>query len=209
MRRVLGWTLAVLVACNRNDKDAVGDDDDDDDDDTSYTFDCAVSEPYDLPDPFAPIEGNEHACEDAQYYNPALAVASAYFVGEFHYDDCGNVRGQETWLLYANPRWVELGGHDCQVVWRLDGTATPGAGDDLILDIAAVVDSAATTCGDIVNGAGENFMDFVDASYNESYQLSRVGGDATFFFTGGAEFGRGKANANHSNYASSLQCPTF
>jgi hypothetical protein len=204
MRRVLGCLLA-LVAC-----DGGGDKDDGPTgDSTPYTFDCDVSEPRDLADPFLELVGREHACEDAPQYVPSVPWATSYFVGEFHYDDCGNLRGTETWVLYANPTWEDLGGHDCRVVWNVDGLATSNGGDDLTLQVAAVVDSAETTCGDIVNGAGENFMDFVDASYNESYQLSRIGRDATFFFTGGQEFGRGEANDNHSTYVSDMQCNAF
>lgn len=203
--RWLGGAL-LLVGCHGGDKDGTPTDGT-----TPYTFDCEVSQKDDLDDPFAGIEGREHACEDAPQYVPSVPWATTYFVGEFHYDDCGNLRGKETWVLYANETWSENGGHDCQVVWDVDGTATPDSGDDLTLQVAAVLNAAETTCGDIVNGAGENFLDprFVDATYNESYQLARVGDAATFFFTGGAEFGRGQANDNHSTYLSDMNCKAF
>lgn len=203
MRRalVVGW---VLWGCRDREEPGTTPE-------TPYTFDCEVSEADDLGDPFAGIVGNEHACEEAPMYVPSVPWATSYFVGTFHYDDCGNLRGKETWVLYANDTWEDLGGHDCRVVWDVDGTALPSGGDDLLLEVDAVMNSAETTCGDIENGAGEQFLDedFVPPTYQEAYQLSRIGREATFFFQGGDEFGRGEANDNHSTYLSERNCMAF
>lgn len=207
MRATLWLGLSLVVACNK-DKGA-GDDDDDDTTTLPYTFDCPVSERYDLADPFDAIEGIEHDCETRPEYIDSVPTATSFFVGEFHYDDCGNLHGQEHWILYANPRWVELGGHDCEVVYDVDGAATPAGGDDVTLELSAVLNAPGTTCDDIVNGAGEYFMDFVDPTFTVSYDVAVVGSEATFFFTGGSELGRGEANANHSNYVTDVQCKLF
>lgn len=205
MRRVL--VVATLAACTGDGKG--GDHTGVDDPLTSYTFDCAVSEPYTLADPFDGLAGNEYACEDQPYYNPNVPYSTTYFVGEFHYDDCGNLRGKETVLFHANQTWVDLGGHDCRIVYSIDGLATPSGGGGATLDIAGVVDAAETTCGDIQNSYGEEFLDGFEASFNVQYEVSTIGGEATFFFPSGDELGRGEANANHSNYLSAFQCMAF
>src|SRR5688572_27703047 len=111
------FVAVAALACNADGKDGG---DGGDGVETDYAFECDVTEAYDLPDPFAGIAGREHACEGTLYFDE-LPAATGYFVGEFHFDDCGNLKGTETWRLYANDLWLENGGADCFFVWNLDG----------------------------------------------------------------------------------------
>jgi hypothetical protein len=207
------FVAVATLACNAG-KDA-GSDADGDGVPTDYTFECDVSEADDLPDPTDGITGQEHTCEDQPAY-VEVSGATAFYVGEFHFDDCGNVKGTETWLLYANPTWVENGGQDCVVVWDLDGTKVDRVNKgDYSFDFAATIDLEATTC-DEVDGGYSDGEDLYAGSENFTMQYDvQVDGDrAQVFWANGGSLdqqllGEGAANGNHVTYLTDFTCPFF
>lgn len=54
---------------------------------------------------------------------PGVHGAVSYFVGELQIKD-NAVSGEEKWLLFANQKWKEKDGKDCQVRWGLQGNKT-------------------------------------------------------------------------------------
>ncbi len=193
------WGAALaLAACNGKDAGETTDG-------TSYEFECEVSEPDDLGDPFAPIEGHERDCEDGAYYNPAVPTATTYFVGEFHMDDCGNVQGRETWVLHPNETWRNLGGKQCQVVWAVAGLreerVTVG---NYSLNLTMVVDEAESDCDDI-----PDFEETYEQTFSVTYDVADAGGASTVYFLSGEVLGTGEANANHVTYTSGVNCKLF
>ena len=167
---------------------------------TDYTFECEVGEPYDLPDIYASTDGREHECEGQPQYIPELGTATAFFLGEFHWDDCGNLQGRETWILWSDQRLVELGLDDCQVVWKVTGEkGAPVTQGDYSLSFVANVDPSATTCPED--------MLFYESTFNITYDVYDAGGATTFHFAqSGTLLGQGTGNANHATYVSGLNC---
>lgn len=172
-------------------------------DDTTYPFECEVVDPYDLPDPWATVEGHEHDCEDQPLYDPDVPTATSYFVGEFHFDECGTVYGKETWVLYPNQRWLDTGGKQCQVVWSVTGTkeerVTIG---NYSLNLGMTVDEAASDCTDIP------YFDYEDV-FAVVYDVAVQGDASTVYFTSGTVLGEGTANNNHVTYVSGMNCKLF
>lgn len=190
--------VVALAACNGKDAGTTTDG-------TSYSFECEVSEPADLGDPFDPIDGEEHACEDAVYYNPDVPTATTYYVGEFHMDDCGTVMGRETWVLYPNDTWAELGGEQCRIVWAVSGLredrVTIG-NYSLNLTMTEIEDES--DCDDI-----PDFQDLYDPTFSVTYDVATAGDASTFYFMSGTVLGTGEANANHVTYTSEVNCKLF
>ncbi|MCA9489545.1 MAG: hypothetical protein KC621_06465 [Myxococcales bacterium] len=187
----------ALAACNGSDKDGT------DGTDTSYTFECEVPDAYDLGDPMDAVDGHEHDCEDAVYYNPDVPTATSYFIGEFHFDECGTVFGKETWVLYPNQTWSDLGGHECQVVWRASGVKEERVAiGNYSLNLSMVIDEAETTCSDIKDFEYEETFTIV-------YDVVVQGGDSAVYFTSGTKLGEGRVNNNHVTYVSGVNCKLF
>ncbi|MCB9685879.1 MAG: hypothetical protein H6735_12630 [Alphaproteobacteria bacterium] len=194
----LGLALVVaLAACNGDDKDGT------DTSGTSYTFECEVPDPYDLGDPMDTIVGHEADCEDGAYYNPDVPTATSYFIGEFHWDECGTVFGKEIWVLYPNDTWSDLGGRECQVVWRASGVKEERVSiGNYSLNLSMVVDEDATTCADIKDFEYEQAFTIV-------YDVVVQGSDSTVYFTSGTKLGEGSVNNNHVTYVSGVNCKLF
>lgn len=176
-------------------------------DGTDYTFACEVSEPYDLPDPLSELSGVEHVCEDAAYYDPDVPTATSYFLGEFHLDDCGNLRGSETWILFANARWAETGGGDCRVVWDLTGArGEPQGVGDYSVSFTATVDPGRTDCAEDLWEDEVTFDQTYDVRVDEA-------GASTVYWVGGAldgtVLGTGAGNGNHFTWVSDVSCKLF
>lgn len=195
-RRALLLCLSVVACKNGGSTDG-----------TTYDFECEVGEPYDLADPFAALDGIEHQCESAVYYNPDVPTATSYFVGEFHSDDCGNVLGRETWVLYANPEWISRGGGDCRVVWDVIGSRAEAVNaGDYSISFSAAVNVAETTCLEDLYEAEMTF----DQSYD--VQVDATGGSTIYWVGGqldGQVLGRGNGNDNHVTYVSDVNCKLF
>lgn len=195
--RWLGLALVTaLAACNGDDKGAT-------DGSTSYTFECEVLDPYDLDDPMDEIVGHEADCEEGAYYNPDIPTATSYFVGEFHFDECGTVYGKETWILYPNDKWTELGGQQCQVVWSASGTKEERVAlGNYSLNLSMVVNEAETTCSAI-----DDFE--YDETFAVVYDVVVQGGDSAVYFVSGTKLGEGEVNASHVTYVSDVNCKLF
>ena len=165
-----------------------------------YTFECELGERDDLPDIFAETSGREHECEGQPYYIPELGTATAFFLGEFHWDDCGNLQGREYWKLWSDDRLVELGLDDCQVVWKVTGEKGPPVTQGTYsLAFAANVVTSETTCPDS--------MLYYPGSFTVTYDVFEAGGATTFYFAdSGTLLGQGWGNDNHATYVSDLNC---
>lgn len=172
---------------------------------STYGFDCPVTGSA-LPDPKAAI-ADPHSCEDDSPF-PEQPAATTFFAGDFAID-CGSVTGHEYWVLYANPPWVDLGGHDCTVVWTVTGAVgEPVAQGDLSLTIHAEVDLEATSCSDI-DGFDPNVA--YEESFDQVYDVLLGGDTSSFYFTleSTSHLADGAANANHLTYLSTRKCAYF
>ena len=156
-----------------------------------------------LTDPTAQLAGIEHACEDAALYNPDIATATSYFVGDFTIADDGTVSGQEKWLLYANPRWLEVGGGDCQVVWNAVGeVGDPANVGDLNIDLSYSLHNGSTDCPRDLYAGSENMR--------QDYDISTRACASTWFFSqSGTELGSGGYSGSRITYVSGLDCLLF
>lgn len=80
---------------------------------------------------------------------PGVHGAASYFVGELKIDDSGSVSGSESWLLYANTKWKEKDGKDCEVKWGLRGDkgGTSACGTcDFGVSLINAMDVTSSTC---------------------------------------------------------------
>lgn len=80
---------------------------------------------------------------------PGVHGAVSYFAGELKIASDGSVSGEEKWLLYANQKWKEKEGKDCQVRWSLSGSKG-GKGAcgmcDFGVSLTNSMDKTASTC---------------------------------------------------------------
>ena len=80
---------------------------------------------------------------------PGVHGAVSYFVGELKITADGSVNGEEQWLLYANKKWKEKEGKDCQVRWGLSGSkGSKGAcgSCDFGVSVINALDVTSSTC---------------------------------------------------------------
>jgi hypothetical protein len=80
---------------------------------------------------------------------PGVHGAVSYFVGELKIDNSGSVSGSESWLFYANTKWKEKEGKDCEVKWGLRGDkgGTNACGTcDFGVSLINAMDVTSSTC---------------------------------------------------------------
>lgn len=193
------WMALALVACaggSEADTSAL----DVDDDDT-----CKVRGES-LPDLFADLDPG--ACEEALYFDQ-VPGATGYFVGEFELDGCGKVRGTETWILFANEKWIEHDGYDCRMVWSVSGTVgDPNFKGDYGLTMTAVIDKSATDCPK--DGFGTPiYVGDTTMELRYDVEVHADGTSTVTFAESGNLVGEGYANAGHLNFASKRLCHFF
>jgi hypothetical protein len=204
--RLWAW---VAVACSKGDAETS---------EVPYgTGGCGFSEPDDLPDVENEIFGQEHACEDALYYDDYSEFdwLTVWYVGDFHIDDCGVLSGEERWKVYPTPRVQDKGMTDCTVVYTVTGTRTePGARGDFGLSFTAEVDEEATDC--VVLDGRPLYAGYETMTIDYDVELAD-GGAASFFFgpselndfQGGSLLGTGFGNGNHLNYVTDSVCTSY
>lgn len=159
-----------------------------------------------LPDLSAGLD--EDACTTALYYED-VPMATAYWIGAFAIDDADQVTGTETWALFANERWAELGGYDCEIVWTVSGTRHAAFQNGTYgLTLTATVDESCTDCPEDESGTpiyvGDTVMtleyDVVDNS----------DGTSTVLFAGSGEvLGTGNIDAANVTYVTDHSCLAF
>lgn len=161
-----------------------------------------------LPDLFGELAGIDHACEDAPEYRPDVSTATSYWIGEFEIDDCDNVTGTETWVLFANPEWIENGGYDCQIVWSVSGTRhEPTQKGDYGLTLTATVDELRSDCPE---DASSTPIYVGDTEMALAYDVAVSGDTSVVTFAGSGNLvGEGHANGGRVSYLSDLFCLLF
>lgn len=197
----MGWGALCLLGLGCGDKGSGGDDsgggeeaDADTDTDADTDADTDVDTSNLGPDP---------GCEG--YDGTPIAGATGFFVGSFSVDGELAVTGTERWVLFANSRWQELGGGDCEVVWNLtglQGDATGACGACAYsLELGAILDTQATTCpADLYAG---------DESFSVVYNVLVAGDAATFYFESGSDVGQGTQGTSSMSYISEGSCLYF
>ena len=169
---------------------------------------CELSVSDDLEDPFAPTAGQEGACDDALYWDTVPGAVS-FFVGDFSVDGCGDVSGEETWVLYPNERWQELGGQSCRVVWNASGLlGGPLEEGSIELTMSLAVDMAATDCAPNEKGVPV-YVGETSVSVNYDVDL-RGDGTAEFRYRdSGTLLGEGTWNEGNLTYTTAHGCKFF
>lgn len=167
----------------------------------------ADAAPADLEALTASLKGGTCVRQDA-------VAADSWFVGDLTVAD-GQITGTERWVLRANEAWKAHGGKDCQVDWRITGTATPPCDDCTIaLKVHAEADRASSDCpSELVYGRKTEQGKVVGAEANDfdtRYDVIVKGGVATVkFASNGREVGTGKWESGHLTYVSHHQCKWF
>jgi hypothetical protein len=132
--------------------------------------------------------------------------AAAYFYGQYVPDGEGGWRGEERWLLFANPTWQDAGFDDCEVVWitRASETATGACGAcDLGIAVSASVDQGRTTCPE------ELWEDPADKNWSAEYAVAISGDDSVWYFASGSPLGEGSHADGAMNFLSEKTCQFF
>lgn len=198
------WLLALgIAAC-----DGAGNGEGDTDDDTDTTGPDGPGLDG-LPDLFATLAGRTHACEDQPLYNPDVPTATTYWIGEFTFDSEGVVFGTETWVQYANPRWIEVGGHDCQIVWSVGGYKDERVNrGHYSLHLQGTVDLSKTDCP--TDAAGTTIYEGTE-TFTVVYDVTTLeDGTAEFHFAAtGTALATGYHNANAVNYITGMKCNLY
>ena len=198
-------SLAALLACTADDtgemKDTAAPV-------TDTGVSCESDAVDDLPDPYGPTVGQEAACDEALYWE-SVPGAVSFFVGDFSVDACGDVSGEEAWVLYPNARWQELGGENCTVVWNATGVlGGPLEEGTIALNMSLVVDMSATDCQPNDKGVP---VYVGETSVTVDYEVDlRADGTAMFRFReSGTLLGEGHWNAGNLTYTTEHGCKFF
>jgi hypothetical protein len=137
---------------------------------------------------------------------PGNEGADGYFSGELTIN--GNaVSGSESWILFANPKWVARGGGDCDITWKVTGfTSTVGAcGDcDLSVKVHGEPNINASKCV-------EGLVKKEAKPWDEQYDIKRLSDGTTtvFFHKSGKMLGQGYHSGGKLNYVSNHKCNWF
>jgi hypothetical protein len=151
------------------------------------------------PDPFGSLDVDH--CQQAENYDPNVASATTYYVGEFTLDDNG-VAGTETWVLYANDTWAQtLGAPKCEAVWEMSGAkAAPVSCDicDFSVEFSATLSSS--NCPPGVTSGKESF--------NVQYDVWLMGSGVAkvYFAESGNELGAWHWNDDGFSYVTDPAC---
>lgn len=193
-----GLLLALLAGCVVD--KPVGDTGDETGDDTNP--DAGAD---DLP-ALAP-DGDTTGCEgmedsDGTWHD--IPGAAGYFYGLYERSGEGWV-GEEAWLLFANPAWVELGEDDCEI-WYAASAAEGDKGAcpscDLAIEVSLTVDATLSTCPEAL---------YEGTSGTVTYAL-RYSSDTEvdwYFASSGDPLGSGYYNESAMNFLSERQCEWF
>lgn len=140
---------------------------------------------------------------DGEMYDVPGAVS--YFYGEYYQTEDGSGwAGKESWLLYANDRWQELGEDDCQIVWTmgadLSGDLEPGG--QVSLQVRADIRGSETTCPE---GLYEG-----EESWTASYSIEiNDNGDSFWYYNGADQFATGGSSGVALNFLTDKACTWF
>lgn len=131
--------------------------------------------------------------------------AVSYFYGEYYQTTDGDGwAGEERWLLFANERWKELGGADCEVVWSMTATLVGEveAGGQVEMNVTADIRGSETTCPE---GLYEG-----DETWSANYSVE-ISDDmrSSWFFSGAEPFATGGSTAVAMNFLSEKACAWF
>lgn len=137
---------------------------------------------------------------------PGVHGAVSYFVGELKISSDGSVNGEEKWLLYANEKWKQKDGKDCQVRWGLSGSKG-GKGAcgtcDFGISVTNALDVTSSTCPE-------------DLTKNETNQqirydvkLHKDGRADIYFSRSGKKLGEGYHKNGTIRYVTPSSCRWF
>ncbi len=174
--------------------------------DNGMGLDTSLNKPGDscvVHDPVESLAGIEHACEQADLYDPNIATATSYFLGDFTINADDSVEGLETWVLYANPRWIEEGGGDCQIVWDAEGVVgKPVNKGDINIALEYSINTNRTDCPEAIYRGSETF--------EQDYDIVTRNCESKWFFPDtGTKLGDGGFKDVRVTYASGLDCLLF
>lgn len=148
---------------------------------------------------------------------PGNAGADSYFVGKFNFAG-DKITGDEAWILFANPKWVQAGGNDCELHWTITGTRTKdigacqGCSEGMTFHAepimssncpAALVQGHKAPTGETVGGEGVPF----DQKY--AIQKGQNGTVKVYFAKSGKLLGEGYQDATGLTYVSAHSCRWF
>ena len=148
---------------------------------------------------------------------PGNVGADSYFVGNFKYAG-NNLSGDETWVLFANPKWAALGGNDCELKWNVTGTRTKDVGScascsegvtfhaEPVMSSncpAELVQGHKSPTGETVGGEG--------VAFDQKYALQKGANGAVkvYFAKSGKLLGEGYMDGTGFTYVSNHSCRWF
>ncbi len=145
-------------------------------------------------------ETDPEFCQDTD-----LVGATSHFIGELTTADGATYTGTETWALFANDAWVDVGGADCIVVWSINAAVgAPGACStcEFGLEIDATLDAFQTDCPEGLYVGDER--------WSTSYDVDIDGLTATITYgSSGSDLASGYADATGLVYITPAACMWF
>jgi hypothetical protein len=152
-----------------------------------------------LPDLVAGL--NRKGCDNG----PGGSGAASYFVGELNISGT-DVKGAESWLLYANEKWKANNGRDCTVHWNLHGskTSTSACGAcSFGVSLTNALDKVASNCPEDM-AKGETGQ-----AINYDIQLKDDGRAVVYFSKSGKKVGEGYHANGKIKYVTDMSCRWF
>jgi hypothetical protein len=169
---------------------------------------CVSDVEDDLADPYLPTVGQEGACDDALYWDKVPGAVS-FFLGDFTVDSCGDVSGEEAWVLFPNAKWQEVGGESCVVVWNVAGLlGGPLQEGSIALQLSLTVDTMATDCEPNDDGVPV-YVGETSVTVDYDVQMNADGTAVFRYPDSGVQLGEGSWNAGHLTYTSNHGCKFF
>jgi hypothetical protein len=149
---------------------------------------------------------------------PGAAGADSYFVGKLAISDT-EVKGTETWVLFANQKWKALEGADCELEWAIEGKKGTDVGMcvdcDFSLSLSATPQAASSSCPEelVLGRKAKHSDERVGGEakpWTETYAVKVEGDKAYVYFAESArKISTGTFTDGTLSYVTNHQCKWF
>lgn len=148
---------------------------------------------------------------------PGAEGADSYFVGALTVGET-EVTGTETWVLFANKKWVAKTGADCELEWTIEGSRSDQVGMcvdcDFAVSLKATPQGASSTCPEELvsgrEGPGGVKVGGEAKPWTETYAVKLEGETAWLYFAkSGKKLTSGTFKDGVLNYVTNHQCKWF